>query len=43
MWLSFTDPIQLGKKYNLHNDELKQIAAALRMLCERAVSAHSII
>ncbi|WP_131779073.1 serine hydrolase [Legionella bozemanae] len=43
VWLSFTDPVQLGKKYHLHNDELKQIAAALRMLCEKAVSAQSII
>ncbi|KTC80417.1 serine hydrolase [Legionella cherrii] len=43
VWLSFTDPIQLGKEYHLHNKELKQIATALRMLCEKAVSAQSII
>ncbi|KTC90671.1 serine hydrolase [Fluoribacter dumoffii] len=43
VWLSFTDPILLGKKYHLHNEELKQIATALRMLCEKAVSAQSII
>ncbi|PWY55170.1 peptidase [Legionella qingyii] len=43
VWLSFTDPIQLGKEYNLHTNELKQIATALRMLCEKAVSAQSII
>ncbi len=43
VWLSFTDPLQLGKEYHLHNEELKQVAAALRMLCEKAVSAQSII
>lgn len=43
VWLSFADPIQLGKEYQLHNKELKQIASALRMLCEKAVSAQSIL
>ncbi|KTD04961.1 serine hydrolase [Fluoribacter gormanii] len=43
VWLSFTDPIELGKEYHLHDNQLKQIATALRILCEKAVSAQSII
>ncbi|WP_454784347.1 serine hydrolase [Legionella sp. WA2024007413] len=42
VWLSFTDPIQLGKKYHLQDQQLKQIASTLRILCEKAVSAQSI-
>ncbi len=41
VWLSFTDPIQLGMEYHMDNNELKQIATALRKLCEHAVSAQS--
>ncbi len=41
-WLSFTDPLQLGKAYDLRNNELIQIAASLRRVCEKAASAQNI-
>ncbi|WED43366.1 serine hydrolase [Legionella cardiaca] len=41
VWLSFTDPLQLGKQYHMQGKELKQIATALRKLCDKAVSAQS--
>ncbi|MDR3502093.1 MAG: serine hydrolase [Legionella sp.] len=41
VWLSFTDPIKLKEDYHLDGNEAKQIATALRNLCEKAVSIQS--
>lgn len=41
VWLSFADPIKLQEEYHLNGNEAKQIALALRNLCEKAVSIQS--
>lgn len=41
VWLNFTDPVKFKKDYHLDSNEAKQIATALRNLCEKAVSIQS--
>lgn len=44
VWLSFTDAESLGKSYHVSAEQvpvLKQIGAAMRRVCEKAVSAQS--
>lgn len=41
VWLNFTDPIKLKEDYHLQGNEAKQMATALRKLCEKAVSIQS--
>ncbi len=46
VWLSFTDPVKLAKEYQLEVLQvpaLKQILTALQQVCEKAVSAQSIV
>lgn len=42
VWLSFTDPVKLGKEYQVDDKQgkvLKQISTALKKVCQKAVSA----
>ncbi|MFJ1268375.1 serine hydrolase [Legionella lytica] len=41
VWLNFADPIKLKEDYHLQGNEARQIATALRNLCEQAVSIQS--
>jgi D-alanyl-D-alanine carboxypeptidase len=46
VWLSFTDPVALAKEYQLEVQQvpvLKKISTALRLVCEKAISAQSTI
>lgn len=45
VWLSFTDPVALAKEYRLDAQQipvLKQIARAIKIVCENAVSAQTL-
>lgn len=45
VWLSFTDPVKLARKYHIPAEQmplLKQMSTAMKKMCEQAISPNAV-